>query len=136
MIEQDNKTLNIEEYIPLLKSLLINKNIIKNTIETIGLLTNKLELETDYKFEETKIIFFECAIPTLTGFSGKNDIYISKSKIENIIDRMEDSLGFEFKNLYINLEFIKLVQHEITHVVLRYILNDINVYTQNLVDEL
>ena len=136
LIEQDNITLNIDEFIPFLKSLLRNKNIIKNTIETIELLTNKRELETHYKFEETEIIFFECSITTLFGFSGKNSIYISKSKIENIIDKMEDSLDFEFKNLYIYLEFIKLVQHEITHVVLRYILNDINVSTPNLVDEL
>lgn len=45
-------------------------------------------------------------------------------------------LDFEQELLYIKLEIIRIIQHELAHVVLRYVLNDINCSSPILLSDL
>ncbi|CAF0949408.1 unnamed protein product [Brachionus calyciflorus] len=76
-----------------------------------------------FEYQSLKLIFFNSNFTCLYGFSGKDRIYVN---IRPIVEFLKISLGEKEKMTIAKLNFIRLVLHETSHVVLRFKLNDLN----------
>jgi hypothetical protein len=65
----------------------------------------------------------------LKGFVGITTLYINRTALINAYKYLNISLSSQVKQDLFYLNFIRLVVHEITHVVLRKIENNVNVST-------
>ncbi|RNA32824.1 hypothetical protein BpHYR1_049855 [Brachionus plicatilis] len=89
------------------------------TVEEIASIPNIF-----FDFSKIKLIFFDCGIKDLYGFSGKNRLYINTIPFKEFFNY---NLSQSKKNILIKLNFLSLVLHEIGHILLRFKLNDLNV---------
>ena len=96
------------------------KNIINNVVKVI------CGKEAKFDYGSCNIIYFTSSIKGLNGFAGINQIYVSDSELENLYDLSHQFLHDD-KLLILKLNLIRLILHEITHVVLRHTLNDFNI---------
>lgn len=107
------------EYIfeKILKSSNITK-IIDNLINEI------ISKETKFDYNKVRILFFKSRIVDLDGFSGKNTVYVNTKPL---LYFNQLNIDQEIKEITLKLNFISLVIHELSHVVLRFKLNDLNI---------
>lgn len=128
---------NVIEYNHLLSLInkLLNNEIIKENAKSITRILTKNEPK-NYEFSNTKICFFTCDIDTLRGFSGPDAIYINHDHIRSVFRELKSDLEYEFKLLFIQLEIIRIVQHELAHVVLQNSREDLNCSSPELIAKL
>lgn len=134
IIDRNKNIIEIKDLLSLYEELLSNKFIIENAKSITQSLTKSKP--KDYDFSSTKIHFFTCYISTLRGFSGQDAIYINIDHIKSIFKGLKTDLEFQFKILFIKLEIIRIVQHELAHVFLRNSQEDLNCSSPELIKKL
>ena len=87
---------------------------------------------TDYDFSKIKLNFFKSSIPGLNGFAVIDSIYVSYNQLRLFNACMNKNCLLDSNsNLTIfennKLNCLRLVQHEIAHVVLADIADDVNI---------
>jgi hypothetical protein len=80
----------------------------------------------NYDFSKIKFNFCTASFTGLNGFSGVDCIYISLNELLAFHNNLNYGLNSEHQLTIIKLNFMRLVQHEITHVIFRDIANDVN----------
>lgn len=111
----------------------VNKKIVENSNKIVEFLTQEV---TEFSFTQIKLYFFTSDIDGLKAFSGQDTIYISHDYLENILIELNKNIDLDCKLLLLDLEFIRMVQHELTHVAVRNCLGDMNCSTPKLVNDL
>ncbi|RMZ94077.1 hypothetical protein BpHYR1_054024 [Brachionus plicatilis] len=76
-----------------------------------------------FNFQNLKLIFFSSKFRTIYGYSGKDRLYVN---VVPIFESLEKHVSEEQKILVIKLNFIRLIVHEASHVLLRFKLDDLN----------
>lgn len=76
-----------------------------------------------FNFQNLKLIFFSSKFRTVFGYSGKDRLYIN---VVPIFESLEKHISENQKLTVIKLNFIRLIVHEASHVLLRFKLNDLN----------
>ena len=82
--------------------------------------------ETNYKFEETKLVFFTSSYKGLYGFAGINTVYINQEMLTNMYETSCYDYSAKEKKLLLEISFIRVVLHELSHVAIRFSKNDLN----------
>ncbi|CAF0714956.1 unnamed protein product [Brachionus calyciflorus] len=73
------------------------------------------------------VVFFEAQLNILNGFASMDKIYINLTKINFLLETIEYYGKKQNNDLILGLYFTRLAIHEMTHVLLRRKLNDLNV---------
>ena len=84
---------------------------------------------TNYDFSKIKLYYFVVPIPSLNGYAGIDSIYVSWTQLLSFYDCLNSNLDSNSKLNLFKMNCVRLVQHEITQVVLRDLANDINIST-------
>ncbi|CAF1027620.1 unnamed protein product [Brachionus calyciflorus] len=88
---------------------------------------------SDIQLKEIKIVYFYSTIEGLHGFSGRDEIYVSISEINSLIESMDSMKISKADQLHIiKLNFFRVFIHEAAHLVLRKSCNDFNCFTPNI----
>ncbi len=91
---------------------------------------------TNYdKLSKIKFYYFKVPIPSLNGFASIDSIYVSWTQLFSFDDCLNSNLDSNSKLNLFKLNCVRLVQHEITHVVLRDLANDINISTPDIINK-
>jgi hypothetical protein len=72
-------------------------------------------------------------IPSLNGFSGIDSICVSWTQLLSFNDCLNRNLDSNSKLNLFKMNCVRPVQHEITHVVLRDLANDIDISTPDMI---
>ncbi|CAF0852498.1 unnamed protein product [Brachionus calyciflorus] len=109
---------------------LINSSLMPNIINRI---IDKIVDKPSKKFDfnNIKLVFFKSDINELDGFSGPNIIYANTKPLLNFYKLKIDE---KIKSITLKLNFLALVLHEISHVVLRFKLDNLNLSSPFLDD--
>jgi hypothetical protein len=89
----------------------------------------------NYDFSKIKLEFFTANIPGLNAFAGIDSIYISLDEIMLFRSRLNRKLNKIDAMTFFKLNFLRMIQHEITHVILRDLADDLNVSTPDLLNK-
>jgi hypothetical protein len=89
----------------------------------------------NYDFSKIKLEFFTANIPGLNAFAGIDSIYISLDELMSFELRLNEKLNEIDKLSFLKLNFLRMIQHEITHVILRDLADDLNVSTPDLLNK-
>ena len=119
------------EYFHFSNILIVNNNQVKLTaINEVKKITNLKSIE--YDFTKLQLQYFKSFITNLNGYAGINTVYTSIDYIYYFYSYL-----FKFnkneKLIILKLNFFRLVLNEMTHVILRNSLNDINDSTTELI---
>ena len=79
-------------------------------------------------FQNIKLAFIIDQLDGLFGFAGIDSIYVSL----NTYSKLNTTLDKNSKMIILKMDFIRLIQHELTHVLLRESADDVNISTPDL----
>jgi len=79
------------------------------------------------------VLLTKVPIPSLNGLAGIDSIYVSWTQLVSFNDCLNSNLDSNSKLNLFKLNCVRLVQHEIAHVVLRDLANDINISTPDII---
>jgi hypothetical protein len=117
-------------FVPQLKSLynsLVESfNFRKILSKLIKDLTNQ---DLVYNLQETKLTFFTCNLKGLNGFAGYNEIHVNLNELISLYLNLSKE-----KISVMNLNFTRLIIHEMAHVALRSTTKDFNISTPVLIE--
>ena len=106
----------------------VNNNQIRETaMDVVKKITRLLTVTYDFKALQLK--FFSTTIGGLNGFAGINTIYVSINSLHGFYQQLNVKLDKDNSFIILKLNFLRLVLHEMAHVILRNFLNDVNVST-------
>jgi hypothetical protein len=88
-----------------------------------------------YDFSKIKLEFFTANIPGLNAFAGIDSIYISLDELMSFRSRLNRKLNDIDIITFFKLNFLRMIQHEITYVILRDLADDLNVSTPDLLNK-
>ncbi|CAF0738669.1 unnamed protein product [Brachionus calyciflorus] len=120
-----------QEFFSIFKTLFQSRNFIDIINKSIDEIVVSKPGKDTYNFNNLKLVFFESEFPSVNGYSGKDCIYLNA---KNVLNSFELPLENEKKLLVAKLNFISLVLHEASHVLLRFKLNDLNLSSPFLDD--
>jgi hypothetical protein len=130
----DSKILSQHDYTDELEELYLKiihndkiRNISVNVIKTINSFNKQ---HVDYDVNKIKLVFFIDQLDGLFGFAGIDSIYVSL----NTFSKLNMNLDKESKMIILKLDFIRLIQHELTHVLLRESADDVNISTPDILN--
>ena len=89
----------------------------------------------NYDFSKIKLDFFRANIPGLNAFAGIDSIYVSLSELQFFQLSLNDKLNDIDILIFLKLNFLRIIQREITHVILRDFANDLNISTPDLLNK-
>ena len=81
-----------------------------------------------YDVHNIKLVFIIDQLDGLFGFAGINSIYVSL----NTYSKLNAKLDKDSKMIILKMDFIRLIQHELTHLLLRESANNVNISTPDL----
>jgi hypothetical protein len=110
---------------------LVNNRVKQNSSDVIKNISGYAA--TNYDFSTIKLYFFKVPIPSLNGLAGIDFIYVSWTQLVSFNDCLNSNLDSNSKLNLFKLNCVRLVQHEIAHVVLRDLANDINISTPDII---
>ncbi|RNA13853.1 hypothetical protein BpHYR1_026321 [Brachionus plicatilis] len=120
----------------LFKQLKVNEsitNLIEESVKEItaqNLLGFQLE---EFLKNKLSLNLFNCEIVGLRGFAGIDSIYVNSVDLSSFFDKLsKPSIHRDTALGILKLEFIRIYIHEVTHVVVRKCLNDLNVSTPTI----
>ena len=88
---------------------------------------NQISKNVAFNFKDLSLVFVDCDLQPIYGFAGKNKIYMNVFQFLDIKKNPKfDWCSVEKKEVVIKLEFIRLMFHETSHVVLRSNTQDLN----------
>lgn len=99
--------------------------IIDNLVDEI------LSKQKTFDYNKVRLVFFKSRIIDLDGYSGKDTVYVNT---EPLVYFYQLNIDQEIKEITLKLNFISLVIHELSHIVLRFKLNDLNLSSPFLTD--
>ncbi|CAF0929460.1 unnamed protein product [Brachionus calyciflorus] len=103
-------------------------------------ITSTIEDLTEYSIEDVdlnriQLVFFESNIFRLNGVAGISKVFMSLSSFENFLQKMvSNKFNQENKKLMARLYFIRLIVHELVHVVNRDRKKDLNTSSPKMSD--
>ena len=128
----------ISEYVTelqqLYSKLIISKNLRKFSIETIRKINGSMLDIDKIDISKIKLVFFNDQILGLNGFSGADSIYVSFNGLINLLQNINNKLNTSSKMTIMKLNFVRLIQHELTHILLRGLADDMNVSTPDVLN--
>lgn len=99
-----------------------NNKIIQNIVnKVVKDLSGK---NANFDYNSCKLTFFNSNLKDLNGFAGINRIYVSISALKDIY--LKSIYSNEDTFLILKMSLIRLILHEMTHVVIRHTINDFN----------
>jgi hypothetical protein len=112
-------------------SKIVNNNQIKFiAIDVVKIITNSKYI--DYDFSKLQLKYFKSVIINLNGYAGINTVYISIYYLSCFYEYLT-RLNVSEKLTILKLNFFRIVLHEMTHVILRNSLNDMNDSTPGVI---
>ena len=112
-------------------SKIVTNNQIKFiAIDVVKIITNSKYI--DYDFSKLQLKYFKSVIINLNGYAGINTVYISIDYLSCFYDYLT-KLNASEKLTILKLNFFRIVLHEMTHVILRNSLNDMNDSTPEVI---
>ena len=82
--------------------------------------------ETNFNYNSCQITFFKSNIQGLNGFAGIDQIYISLTELKIFYETFPNMCSTKDELIIVKMYLLRLVLHEMTHVVFRQTLNDFN----------
>ena len=127
--------LKVDELKALYLKLIKNTRVQQCSSDAIQLVNGCRPLNYDYN--KLKLYFFTAAFDfiSLNGYAGIDSIYISLSELLRFNNTLSDQLNLNAKSTIVKLNFVRIVQHEITHVILRDLADDMNVSTSDVLSK-
>ena len=124
---------SLVEFKPLYIKVLKNKQVQQFSMNVIQKVLGSKPV--NYDFSKIKLEFFTAKIPGLNAFAGIDAIYISFDELMSFRSRLNRKLNKIDVLTFLKLNFLRLIQHEITHVILRDLAGDLNVSTPDLLNK-
>ncbi|RNA21175.1 hypothetical protein BpHYR1_011252 [Brachionus plicatilis] len=124
---------NISKYHFLTDLMTLFNKIIKATIikDKVNLLIQEVvEKSDEFNYDKVELIFFNSNFEDLDGFSGRNAIYVNLNRLIKLNNFL---ISDTKKNITMKLNFLALIIHELSHIVLRFKLKDFNLSSPELV---
>ena len=113
---------------------IVNNNHVQQFSFNAIQLVNRCQ-PSSYDFTKLRLIFFTAAIPALNAFAGIDSVYISLSELLVFLNRLDPHKDAHSRIIIFKINFLRIVQHEITHVILRDLANDINISTPEVLNK-
>ena len=101
----------------LYNKLIYSKNLRKFSIDTIRKINGSTSDIDNMDISKIKLICFNNQIFDLNGFAGTDAIYVSLKGLRYLHDRINSKLNKSAKMTIMKLNFVRLIQHEMTHTV-------------------
>ncbi|CAF0823261.1 unnamed protein product [Brachionus calyciflorus] len=128
-----NISINEFSYLNSIFESLVNS---ENVTKTINSIIHEAIAENDkvsYDYKRLKLIFFNSNFDSLSGFSGKDRIYINTRPLSKI--KSNRVYSEKANETAIKLEFTRVYLHETSHVVLRHQVGNLNLSSPFLKNE-
>ena len=116
----------------LYSKLIHSKNLRKFSLQTIRKINGSTSNIDDMDISKIKLIFFKDQIFDLNGFAGTDSIYVSVNGLVKLHNQINDKLDKKSKMIIMKLNFVRLIQHEMTHIFLRGLVDDMNISTPDI----
>jgi hypothetical protein len=125
ILSQHDYTVELEElYLKIIHNDKI-RNISVNIIKNINCFKKQ---HADYDVNKIKLVFIVDQFDGLFGYAGIDSIYVSL----NTFSKLNMDLDKESKMIILKIDFIRLIQHELTHVLLRESADNLNISTPDI----
>lgn len=104
---------------------IFNKIIVTTNIkEKINLqIEGIVKKPNEFDYNKVELFFFNSYLDDLDGFSGRNAIYVNLNRLIRLNNYL---ISDKKKKITMKLNFVALIIHELSHVVLRFKLKDLN----------
>ena len=130
-IEIVHSMIDVDEYAELkqlYRKLVCNTNIRQFSIDVIRKIKRCTSIDNTFDTSKIKLVFLNCEISGLYSFAGTDSIYVSLDGIQDVYQKISRKLQTS-KMIILKLNFIRLIQHEMAHVLLRHDVGDLNIST-------
>jgi hypothetical protein len=131
-IEIVHSVIDVDEYAELeqlYRKLVCNTNIRQFSIDVIRKINGCVSIDNTFDTSKIKLVFLNCEISGLYGFAGTDSIYVSLDGIKDVYQKISRKLQTSTKMIILKLNFIRLIQHVMAHVLLRHDVDDLNIST-------
>ena len=129
----------ISEYITELKKLysklIYSKNLRNFSIKAIRKINGLTSDIESMDISKIKLVFFNDQIFDLNCFSGIDSIYVSLNGLVFLHDRINDKLNKDSKMIIMKLNFVRLIQNEMTNILFRGFADDMNIPTTDILNK-